>query len=87
VHQSWNFRDIYANTFGRTVNEVFTPNGFYPLRVAGIADNVPAGVGVKGGSASYYKLGVAAGAEALVKFSSGQGAPNTSFRFTVIRTK
>ncbi|MEO7181963.1 MAG: hypothetical protein ABI141_14065, partial [Gemmatimonadaceae bacterium] len=87
VHQSWNFRDIYSNTFGRTVDGVFKPNGFYPLKVSGLSDNVAASVAVKGSSASYYRLGVAAGSEALVTFSSGQGAPNTSFRFTVIRTK
>jgi hypothetical protein len=79
VHQSWNFRDIFAKTF--------TSLGGYPLDVTGIADNVPASVSVKGSSAAYYRVGVAASNQALLTFSSGQGAPNSSFRFTVIRTK
>ena len=79
IHQSWNFRDIYANTF--------VSLGGYPLKTVGIADNTPTQVSVQGGSASYYRLGVAAGGEALITLSSGQSAPSNSLRFTVIRTK
>ncbi|MDB4884162.1 MAG: Peptidase hyicolysin [Gemmatimonadetes bacterium] len=79
VHQSWNFRDIYANTY--------ISLGGYPLLMTGLANGVATPVSVKGSSASYFRLSVAAAGEALVKVSSGQGAPNTSFRFTVIRTK
>jgi hypothetical protein len=79
THQSWNFRDIYANTY--------VSLGGYPLRPTGVPNNTPVSVSVKGSSASYYRMAVAANSEALVTFSSGQGAPNKSFRFTVIRTK
>ena len=34
-----------------------------------------------------YRLGVATGQQALLTFASGGGAPNSSFRFTLIRTK
>jgi hypothetical protein len=78
LHPSWNFRDIFSNTF---------INLGYPLKLTPVADNTPAPVSVKGSSASYYRLGVPAASQALVTFSSGQGAPNSSFRFTLVRTK
>ena len=86
-HKSWNFRDIFTNTYGTRVNGVFTPNGYYPIKLTGLADGVAASVGVKGGSASFARLAVPAGREALVTFSSLQGAPNSSFVFSVVRTK
>ena len=66
---------------------MFVPNGFYPIRLTGLTDGVPKSTGVKGGSASFFRLAVPAGKEALVTFSSGQGAPNASFVFSVVRTK
>ena len=88
IHKSWNYRDIYAKTFGsRDANNVFTPLGSYPIGLSGLSDAAPASVSVKGGSASYHRLAVPAGREALVTFASGQGAPNSSFVFTVVRTK
>jgi hypothetical protein len=86
-HKSWNYRDIFSNTFGTRVNGVFTPNGFYPLEVTGLANRVATPASVKGGSASYYRLAVPAGREALVSFASGLGTPNESFVFSVVRTK
>jgi len=88
VHKSWNYRDIFSKTYGsRDVNGVFTPLGYYPIELFGLLDATPHAVSVKGGSASYYRLAVPAGREALVTFSSGQGAPNASFVFSVVRTK
>jgi hypothetical protein len=86
-HKSWNYRDIFSNTFGTRVNGVFTPNGFYPLETTGLADRVTTTVNVRGGSASYLRLTVPAGREALVSHAEGTGTTNTSFVFSVIRTK
>ena len=84
MHKSWNYRDIFSNTFGNRVNGVFTPLGVYPLKLTGLADGVVTSTGVKGGSASYFRVAVPAGREALVTFS---GASNASFVFSVVRTK
>ena len=86
-HKSWNYRDIFSNTFGTRVNGVFTPNGFYPLKTTGLVDRAPTTVGAKGGSASYLRLAVPAGREALLAHAEGNGATNSSFVFSVIRTK
>jgi hypothetical protein len=87
IHQSWNYRNIFSNTFGTRSNGVFTPLGYYPIKLTGLAHGVSTSVMVRGGSASYYRLAVAAGREALVTFASGQGAPNPLYVFTVVRTK
>jgi hypothetical protein len=87
IHQSWNYRDIFSKTFGNRVNGVFTPLGYYPLQFAGLPDGVASAVSVKGGSASYYRLAVPAGREALLTFASGQGPPDASLVFSVVRTK
>jgi len=87
VHQSWNYRNIFSITFGSRDGGVFTPLGYYPIKLTGLADRVATPVSVKGGSASYYRLAVPAGKDALVTFASGQGAPDPSFVFTVVRTK
>ncbi|MFL5620147.1 MAG: hypothetical protein ACJ79A_17345 [Gemmatimonadaceae bacterium] len=86
-HKSWNYRDIFSNTFGTRVNGVFTPNGFYPLKVTGLANRVATSASVRGGSATYYRLAVPAGREALVSFASGLAAADPSFVFSVVRTK
>ena len=86
-HKSWNYRDIFSNTYGSRASGTFVPLGYYPLKQTGLADGVPTSTGVKGGSATYFRLAVPAGREALVNFSSGQGAPNSSFVFSVVRTK
>jgi hypothetical protein len=86
-HKSWNYRDIFSKTFGRRDNGVFTPNGFYPLKVTGLANRVATPANVRGGSASYYRLAVPAGREALVSFAPGLGTPDPSFVFSVVRTK
>jgi hypothetical protein len=90
VHKSWNYRDIFSKTFGSRPDGPsgpFVPLGYYPIKLTGLTDEVPTGVSVKGGSASYYRLAVPAGREALLTFASGQGAPNSSFVFSVVRTK
>ncbi|HEU4722795.1 MAG TPA: hypothetical protein VFS59_15660 [Gemmatimonadaceae bacterium] len=87
LHKSWNYRDIFAKTFGSRATGTFVPLGYYPIGVTGLADAAATSVSVKGGSASYYRLAVPAGKEALVSFASGQGAPNASFVFSVVRTK
>jgi hypothetical protein len=86
-HKSWNYRDIFSKTFGTRDNGVFTPNGFYPLKLTGLADRVATPATVRGGSASYYRLAVPAGREALVSFASGLSLPNSLFAFSVVRTK
>ncbi|HEV7992826.1 MAG TPA: hypothetical protein VGP25_13430, partial [Gemmatimonadaceae bacterium] len=79
VHKSWNYRDIFTKTF------LNIPT--YPLKTTALTDNLSLNVQVKGVSASYYRFAVATGKEALLTFASGQGAPNSAFKFTVIRTK
>ncbi|MEO8562083.1 MAG: hypothetical protein ABI601_08420 [bacterium] len=78
-HMSWNYRDIYTKTFIGFTN--------FPLLTTPVADNQTVSIQVKGASASYYRLSVGAGKEALLKFASGGGAPNSAFKFTVVRTK
>ena len=78
-HLSWNYRDIYGKTF-------LNLNGL-PLKLTPLPDNLSINIQSKGASATYYRLSVATGKEALLTFASGGGAPNSSFKFTVIRTK
>jgi hypothetical protein len=87
IHQSWNFRDIYSNTFGSRQTGVFVPLGYYPLLLTSVSDNVATGATIRGGSASYFRLSVGAGKEALLTFSSGAGTPSPSLKFTVVRTQ
>jgi hypothetical protein len=78
-HASWNFRDIYSKTY--------VSLGGYPLKTTAVPDNLSLNIQVKGASASYYRLAVPSGKDALLTFASGGGAPNASFTFTLIRTK
>ena len=87
VHGSWNYRDIFSKTFGSRTDGVFTPLGYYPIKLTGLTDAAPASAYVRGGSASYHRLTVAAGREALLTFGSDQGAPSPSLVFSVVRTK
>jgi hypothetical protein len=91
AEKSWNFRDIYSKTFGVHPDPSdplkFIPLGYYPILLTGLVDNTPAGVSVRGSSASYFRLTVPAGKEALLTFASGQGAPNSMLRFIVVRTQ
>ena len=48
-HKSWNYRDIFSNTFGSRATGVFVPNGFYPIKLTGLPDGVAKSTGVKGG--------------------------------------
>ena len=86
-HRSWNFRDIYSKTFGSRETGVFVPLGYYPLLLSGVADNTLNGATVRGSSASYFRVTVPAGKEALLTFGSGAGTPNPQLRFTVVRTQ
>ena len=88
AHRSWNFRSLFDNTFGSydAGRTVFTPIGS-PLRVSALINGVNARVRVRGTSASYFRLAVAGGHEALLTFTSGQGIPSPSLQFIVVRTK
>ena len=74
-----NFRDIFTTTF------LNIPT--YPLRVTGLSDAVKTDFVIRGGSAAYARLAVAAGKEGLITFSSGGGLPSTPLQFVVVRTK
>ena len=87
VHKSWNYRDIFSNTFGSRTDGVFTPLGYYPIRTTDVSDASPGSVYVRGGSASYHRVAVPAGKEALLTFSSGQGAAHPLLLFSVVRTR
>jgi len=79
MHASWNFRNIFTNTF------LNIPT--YPLLVNPLADNTKTDLLVRGGSASYLRFAMPAGKEGLLEFSSGGGAPSAPFQFVVVRTK
>lgn len=78
-HKSWNFRDIYANTFVNITT--------FPLRITGLTDNALTALATLGGSASYARFTVPAAREGLLTFSSGGGAPNPAMQFVVVRTR
>ncbi len=87
THKSWNARSIYGTVFGSyDATNTFVPMG-YPLKITPLQDGVGAGVRVAGTSASYYRLSVPAGREALLSFSSGAAAPSSALQFIVVRTK
>jgi hypothetical protein len=86
-HASWNFRDIFSNTFGSRSGGVFTPLGYYPIALAGLADDVASTASIRGSSAGYFRLTVPAGGEALLTFATGQGEPDPALRFIVVRTR
>ena len=89
-NQSWNFRDIYSKTFGSRPNGPngpFVPLGYYPIMLTGVPDNVVTGASVRGSSASYFRLTVGAGKEAVLTFNSGSGTPNPLLKFIVVRTQ
>ena len=87
VHKSWNYRDIFSNTFGSRTGGVFVPLGYYPIRTTDVSDAAPGSVYVRGGSASYHRVYVPAGKEALLTFGSGQGAPHPLLVLSVVRTR
>jgi hypothetical protein len=88
THPSWNFRNLFATTFGSydATHTVFTPLGV-PLRVTSLTDGVNFRARVRGLSASYYRLAVRDGREALLTFTSTQGAPSPSLQFLLVRTR
>jgi len=86
-HASWNFRDIYSKTFGSRVTGVFVPLGSYPIMLNGLGNNAVTGSNVHGGSASYYRLTVPAGKEALLTFGSSSGTLNPLMKYMVVRTQ
>jgi hypothetical protein len=88
AHKSWNFRSIYGTVYGSydATGTVFTPMG-YPLKVTPLADGVGSRVRVLGTSASYYRLAVDPGREALVTFANGGVAPDPALQFVIVRTK
>ena len=67
--------------------KVFVPLGKYPILLTGLTDNTTAFLNLRGSSAAYYRLTVAAGKEALLTFATGQGLPNPRLRFIVVRTQ
>jgi hypothetical protein len=88
AHPSWNFRSLFGNTFGSydPSHSIFTPIGS-PLRVSPLTNGIGARVRVRGTSASYYRLAVGAGREALLGLASGAGPPSPQLQFIVVRTK
>jgi hypothetical protein len=87
LHASWNYRDIFSTTFGTRVGNVFTPNGYYPIALDGLADDVASTASIRGSSAGYFRLTIPARGEALLTFATGQGAPDPALQFIVVRTR
>lgn len=77
-HKSWNFRDIYNNTY---------VNMSFPLQVTPLVESTPATVRVRGLSAAYYRLSVAPGQSARLAFSANGAAPSPSLNFIAVRTR
>jgi hypothetical protein len=88
THKSWNARSVYGTVFGsyNSSGTVFTPIS-YPLAVTPLTEGVSATVAVRGASASYYRLAVRGGREALLSFASGVAPPDAALQFLVVRTK
>jgi hypothetical protein len=78
-HLSWDFRNIYTNTF------LNIPT--YPLVVSGLVENTSFDMSVRGGSARYLRFAIPAAKDGLVTFTSGGGAPSAEFQFVVVRTR
>jgi hypothetical protein len=79
THKSWNFRDIFVNTF------LNIPK--YPLAVSTLADGGRVSFSVRGGTAAYVRFSVPASKEGLLTFASGGGLPSSQFQYVVVRTK
>jgi hypothetical protein len=88
THKSWNSRSVYTTVFGsyNSAGTVFTPIS-YPLAVTPLSEGVAAPVAVRGASATYHRLAVRGGREALLSFASGAAAPDAALQFLVVRTK
>jgi hypothetical protein len=85
--KSWNYRDIYSKTFGSRETGTFVPLGYYPILLTALSNNAVASAKVRGSSASYFRLSVGAGKEALLTFGTGSGAPDPQLKFIVLRTQ
>jgi hypothetical protein len=77
-HKSWNFRNIYSNTY--------VSLGGYPLTVNSLVDNTPSSARIRGLSAAYYRLSVPAGQSAHLGFST-TGTAGASLNFIAVRTR
>jgi hypothetical protein len=86
THKSWNSRSIYSTVFGSYSGTVFTPLG-YPLAVTPLSKGVVGSVVARGASASYYRLGVGPGREALLTLASASAAPDPALQFLIVRTR
>ncbi len=81
LHASWNFRDIYQNTYAGIPS--------FPIQLTGLAEGVSNSVAVRGGSAGYLRLAVPTNGEALLTFSapSMPTSGNGGLQFVVVRTR
>lgn len=78
THPSWNFREILT---GRLSN----PANSYPLPVRSLTAPVSANL-INGGSA-HFRLGVAADATSIVRFTVNGAPPPTALKLMVVRTR
>jgi hypothetical protein len=76
--RSWNFRDIYANTF---------INLGWPLKVTPLVNGAASTATIRGRTAAYFRLTVPAGQEVRLTFSSGGAAPSAKMEFIAVRTR
>ena len=76
VLPSWDFNSVYT--------QVFT-DGVYPLPFGGLQDGIAVPVAAKGGSASYYRFAVPAGAQTLLRVGSSAAPANSNLTFMLVR--
>jgi hypothetical protein len=76
---SWNFRTLYPKL---PVNP-----GSYPLVVRSLQSGVATSEMLVGGASAYMRFGVGAGAEALVRGTSGGVLPRGNVQLLVVRTR
>lgn len=79
----WNFRSIYpALRFGSGA-----ALGSYPLNARALQSNTPARLSLAGGTSAYFRFGVPAGSNAIVRLSSNGAAPAPALRVVATRLR
>jgi hypothetical protein len=80
---AWNFRSIYPSLrFGSSA-----VLGAYPLNARGLPSNAPARLSLAGGTSAYFRFGVPAGTNAILRVSSNGAVPGSTLRMVVTRLR
>lgn len=77
---SWNYRSVYAALTAGPAS------GRYPLRVRPLTAE-PQRFELKGGGAAFFRFGIPAAREAIVRITSGGSAPDERLRISLVRIR